>query len=228
MPYVIINSKNLSGASSRTSQRLAGLNGPLRSTIQHLSGRTGAAGMKALGGLGDVPLSDAQARGQIQAAFLAATQQWVTLLNQALNDMPLLPLITMSDARKMITDARDAITNSRNNILADSVQNFGVAVIQDTSIPIEEVAIRVRDFLVNYLQNLQATVQNAQQTAKLMSMQGLLQSFEDACLQVLQKASTAAGKAIRTGLDAATGELPVWVLPAAGIAAVLYFLHATR
>lgn len=217
----------LSGTAVRVlSNGNVGLSGPLKLTIEHLGGgktvRPGhehvRAGLKGLGDSGQI--SDGEARQRLDNLFATTCQSWIETINQALDDMPVFPVIAMQQARSNLRARRDQITST--------VLPQGIAVIEDTSLSVDEVTRRVGAFLQGFLDVIKLDIQNAQQDAKHSSMLGQLQTLLTAMQTVVVATAKFVGQTIGAGANAAVAGLPDWFLPLVFIAGGAYILHELR
>ena len=177
-------------------------------------------GLGGLAGLGAAPINDTEARQRLLRVFLDTTAECAALINQALVEMPAVILQGTKDRLKV---ARDRINQAVPGF-PRSVNSVGADVINDTSIPLDEVESRVTSFLTEFANITAQQIELAQQTAKSVTLRNLIVEFRDAARTVVRATLR---EVLDTGASVTSG-MPWWVYVGGALLGGAYVVRAFR
>jgi hypothetical protein len=121
-------------------------------------------------------------------------------------------------ARKFLTDARDKLVKPGGAAgQIGSTAELALAVIRDKSIPYDEVARRVREFIQDAAKGIDDQIKLNQKSANIFS--NTLKAFEEAAAQIKEKLADA--------LLPEDKDIPVWAWAAGGLTAILAIAYIT-
>ena len=209
MTYVRIDDGSLEGLGSARAHTNAPRWRPVR-------GRDGVSGMAGLGASTD---ADGEARAVLLASFSSFIADWRKTLDAAISAIPVYKVMLLS-AKSNLSKARTKLSTEVMPIAKD--------VIEDRTIPYEEVARRVESFLTEYFKDVKAQMNIAEQATRRATMAGQLDQFLIAFRSVVKQFAQQVGvaaKEVGQGLGTGGG-YGVWVL--GGLAALALASYSWR
>lgn len=205
MTYVRIDDGSLEGLGSARGRTNAPRWRPVR-------GRDGVSGMAGLGSTTD---ADGEARAVLLASFSSFIADWRKTLDAAISAIPVYKVMLLS-AKSNLSKARTKLSTEVMPIAKD--------VIEDRTIPYEEVARRVESFLTEYFKDVKAQMNIAEQATRRTTMSGQLDqflvAFRSAAKQYAQQVGAAAKDAVQAlGVGFGPGAIALGGLAALALAA---------
>jgi len=121
-------------------------------------------------------------------------------------------------ARKFLTDARDKLVKPGGAAgQIGSTVELALAVIRDKSIPYDEVARRVREFIQDTAKGIDDQIRLNQKSADIFG--NTLKAFDEAAGQIKKK--------LKEAVVPEDKDIPVWAWAAGGLTAILAIAYIT-